>query len=160
LKIPVWTALYVCIIVLVNVAFGIAPLIANVIVGVGFIVRDLAQREVKDRILWATALGVVLSYLMADKGVAVASAVAFGIAETVDWYVVRRLHDRPMLTRMLVSHLVSVPVDSTIFLVGLVLSIQMPWSWMVWGTMILLKFVALAIIWVFPRNVMNPEVSC
>jgi hypothetical protein len=143
----IFVALYVSIIVLVNVLFGQQSqawhLAANVIVGAGFIIRDFAQRRVGDRVLLATAVGVGVSFAMSPPGVALASAVAFALSETVDWYVVRRLESRSMLRRVLTSHLFSVPLDSAVFLAGLAYGIGLPWSWVGFATMTGFKFLAL-----------------
>lgn len=148
----IYAALYVAIIVAVNVFFGWGewwPLVANVVVGAGFIVRDFAQRSLGDRVLWATILGVGISFFMAGPGVAVPSAVAFAVAETTDWYIVRRLQHRSMRERVLLSHVVSVPLDTALFLGGLVLGIGLPWSWPGFLRMTSMKSLALvALAWV------------
>ena len=146
----IFAAAYVAIIVAVNVMFNAGAWWANVAtvcVGLGFIVRDYAQRDLGDKVLYATALGVGISFIMASPGVAVPSAVAFALSETVDWAVVRRLWARPMWERVLMSHLVSVPLDSAVFLVGLVWGIGLPWSWQMFGQMVALKMAALVVIW-------------
>lgn len=151
MRLPIATVAYVLIIVLVNRFFGFAypwPLVANVLVGVGFIVRDHAQcREVGDRVLWATAAGVAFSFLASPAGVAGPSAFAFAISETADWAVVRRLAAHSMRTRVLVSHLVSVPLDTVLFLSGVAFTGLQPWNWTVFGTMLALKNCAVAVVW-------------
>jgi len=146
----IFAALYVAIIVAVNVMFNQGAWWANaatVCVGLGFIIRDYAQRDLGDKVLYATGLGVLLSFLMASPGVAVPSAIAFAVSETADWYVVRRLWQREMWQRVLVSHLISVPLDSAVFLGGLVLGIGLPWSWPMLAQMVGLKTLALVVLW-------------
>lgn len=147
-----WAALYVAIIVTVNVLFGWSPawtLVANVIVGLGFIVRDFAQRDIGRRVLLATALGVAISYWAAPTWkIALASAVAFALSEVADYLVVAALHRRPMWERVAWSHLVTVPLDSALFLGGLALGAVAPWAWFGFGLMVALKFGALLILFV------------
>ena len=87
---------YVVSIVLVNIGFvyvAPVPLLGemfppmSLLVGVIFILRDFAQREIGHKVLGAMAIGAVLSYLMADPFVAIASVVAFIISELADWAV-------------------------------------------------------------------------
>jgi uncharacterized PurR-regulated membrane protein YhhQ (DUF165 family) len=60
-------------------------------------------------------IGGLLSYVMADPYVAVASLVAFIVSETVDWGVYT-LTDKPLRQRILLSSLISTPIDSGLFL--------------------------------------------
>lgn len=146
----IFAVAYVAIIVTVNVLFGMGtwwPNVATVLVGLGFVIRDHAQAKMGDKVLYATALGVGISFVMASPGVAVPSAVAFALSETADWAVVRRLITRPMWQRVLYSHLVSVPLDSAVFLLGLVWGIGVPWSWPMFAQMVGLKMLALGFIW-------------
>lgn len=146
----IFAAAYVAIIVAVNVMFNAGAWWANaatVCVGLGFIIRDYAQRDLGDKVLYATGLGVGISFIMASPGVAVPSAAAFAISETSDWAVVRRLSARPMWERVLMSHLVSAPLDSAVFLIGLVWGIGLPWSWPMFAQMVGLKMAALVVIW-------------
>lgn len=120
-----YTGLYIALIVLVNWAFSVVPPLdlpggvkwppVALLVGFVFVVRDFSQREIGHKVLLAMLVGVGLSYLMADPFVAVASAVAFLVSETVDWavYTVTR---RPLSERILFSSLLSAPVDSAVFL--------------------------------------------
>ncbi len=115
-------------IVAVNYGFSVVPLIAlpdgtmwppmSLAVGMVFVVRDFAQREVGHRVLLAMLLGAALSYVMADPYVAVASAAAFLVSETADW-AVYSLTRRPLASRVLLSSLVSTPLDSVVFLWGI-----------------------------------------
>ena len=91
-----YTFFYILSIVLVNIGFIYVPMIPllgqmfppmTLIVGLVFILRDFAQREVGHGVLIAMGIGAVLSYIMADPFIAIASVVAFGISELVDWAV-------------------------------------------------------------------------
>lgn len=117
---------YVFVIVAVNIAFSVAPMLplpggemfppVSLMVGLVFVARDFAQRAVGHRVLWAMLLGAGLSYALADPFVAVASAAAFAISEFVDWAVYSSTR-RPLHDRVLISSALGTPIDSAVFLV-------------------------------------------
>ena len=124
-----YTIAYIATMVLVNVGFEYIPLIKMtwlgseekyppmaLIVGIVFILRDYTQREIGHKVLGAMAIGGVLSYVMASPFVALASVVAFVISELVDWgyYTCSK---KSLRERILISSLLSTPVDSAIFLI-------------------------------------------
>jgi uncharacterized PurR-regulated membrane protein YhhQ (DUF165 family) len=118
-----WVALYIVTIVIVNWTFiVIAPwstpigdlYIANVIVGVVFVLRDYAQREIGHKILLATLAAGVLTYFIVDPAIAVASIAAFVLSEMADW-AIYSFTKRPLQSRILISSLVSVPLDTLAF---------------------------------------------
>lgn len=86
-------------------------------VGIALVLRDLA-REAADRtaILAAIGVGTVLSFWLADPQLAVASAAAFAIAETMDFAVYEPLRQRGLITAMAASNAVGILADSLIFL--------------------------------------------
>ena len=115
---------YVVSIVLVNIGFVYVtpvPLLGemfppmSLLVGVIFILRDFAQREIGHKVLGAMAIGAVLSYLMADPFVAIASVIAFIISELADW-AVYTFTKKPLGQRILISSAVGTPIDSAVFL--------------------------------------------
>ena len=119
-----WTAAYILAIVLVNKLFVVVPpvptplgdlYLASVLVGVVFVLRDYAQREVGHRILIATAIAGVITWAMTNAALAFASVTAFAISETTDWAVFS-FTKRPLQSRILVSSMLSVPVDTLAFL--------------------------------------------
>ena len=119
-----FSLIYILSIVLVNIGFVYVPLIPlfdtmyppmTVAVGLIFILRDYAQKEIGHKVLGAMLIGGLLSYVMADPYVAVASLVAFMVSETVDWGVYT-LTDKPLRQRILLSSLISTPIDSALFL--------------------------------------------
>lgn len=120
-----WTLAYVAAIVLCNAGFVHIPLLTlpggekwppmSLLVGFVFVLRDLAQRDIGHRIWWAMLAGVALSYWMASPKVALASAVAFLIAESVDW-AVYTFSKLTMQERILWSSIVATPIDSIVFL--------------------------------------------
>ena len=120
-----YTALYVGLIVAVNYAFTVVPLVklpdgtmwppVALLVGFVFVARDFAQREVGHKVLLAMLVGVGINYVMADPFVATASAAAFLISELVDW-AVYSFTGKTLSQRILLSSLLGTPVDSAIFL--------------------------------------------
>ena len=119
-----YTLFYILSIVLVNIGFIYVPMIPllgqmfppmTLIVGLVFILRDFAQREVGHGVLIAMGIGAVLSYIMADPFIAIASVVAFGISELVDW-AVYTYTKRPLKQRILLSSALGTPIDSAVFL--------------------------------------------
>ena len=119
-----YTLFYILSIVLVNIGFIYVPMIPllgqmfppmTLIVGLVFILRDFAQREVGHGVLIAMGIGAVLSYIMADPFIAIASVVAFGISELVDW-AVYTYTKRPLKQRILISSALGTPIDSAVFL--------------------------------------------
>lgn len=123
-----FTALYVALIVTVNYAFTVVPLVklpdgtmwppVALLVGFVFVARDFAQREIGHKVLLAMLVGVAISYFMANPFVATASAAAFLISELVDW-AVYSFTKRPLSQRVLLSSLAGAPVDSAVFLGGI-----------------------------------------
>ncbi len=118
-----WVALYVVAIVLVNWLFtAVAPwstvlgdlYFANVVVGFVFVLRDYAQRQIGHKILLATLLAGVVTYFMVDPVIAVASISAFILSEMADWAIFSFTR-RPLQSRILISSLVAVPLDTLAF---------------------------------------------
>ncbi|RHH25816.1 VUT family protein [Desulfovibrio sp. AM18-2] len=126
---------YMALIVGVNWGFAVTPLIAlpngemwppmSLVVGFIFVVRDYAQRRVGHKVLWAMLVGCVVSWYMATPQLAVASAAAFAVGELGDW-ALYTFTNRPFSQRILISSLVSAPLDSIVFL-GLI-GLATPWS--------------------------------
>jgi uncharacterized PurR-regulated membrane protein YhhQ (DUF165 family) len=118
-----WVIAYIVSIVLVNWLFvAVSPwstpfgdlYVANVVVGLVFVLRDYAQREIGHRVLLATAFAGVITYFMVDPVIAVASITAFLLSETTDWAVFSFTR-RPLQERILISSLVAVPLDTLAF---------------------------------------------
>lgn len=124
MRIP-YTALYIALIVLVNWAFVVVDPIRlpggviwppmTIVVGLIFVVRDFAQREIGHYVLGAMGIGVLLSYFMAGPDVAVASATAFLISEIADW-AVYSFTKLPLSQRVIWSSVISTPIDTFVFL--------------------------------------------
>lgn len=120
-----YTLGYVALIVLVNWGFTVVPLVdlpggekwppMSLVVGFIFVARDFAQREIGHRVILAMLVAGVISYIMADPFVAMASVTAFLISEFADW-AVYSFTGRPFAQRILISSIISTPIDSVVFL--------------------------------------------
>lgn len=120
-----WTLAYMASIVLVNWGFTVVPLVEmptgemwppmSLVVGLVFVLRDFAQREISHRVLLAMLIGGALSWFMASPFVAVASVTAFLVSEGMDW-AIYTWTKKPFAQRVLWSSAVSTPVDSVVFL--------------------------------------------
>jgi uncharacterized PurR-regulated membrane protein YhhQ (DUF165 family) len=119
------TVIYIATVVLINWGFTVVPSVELpiigsydpwvLVVGTVFIARDYAQKEVGHWVIAAMLVGCVLSYFMATPFVALASAAAFLVSETVDW-VVFTISKRRLADRVLISSALSTPVDTLVFL--------------------------------------------
>jgi len=145
-----WTATYILSIVLVNWLFVVVPplptpigelYLATLVVGAVFVLRDYAQREIGHKVLLATLTAGVITWFMTTPALAVASIAAFAISEMADWAVFS-FTGRPLQKRILISSLISVPLDSLAFLYlsGYLTPIS-------FGTETLSKAVGVAIVW-------------
>lgn len=122
------TALYIALIVLVNYAFSVLPMVqlpggamlpvATFLVGVIFVARDFAQREIGHWVIAAMLFAGALSYYLADPYVAIASVCAFLVSEFADW-AVYSFTGKPLHQRILYSSAVGTPLDSAVFLYGI-----------------------------------------
>ena len=122
-----FTLAYVISIVLINIGFEHVPLLPlfdtgekyppmALIVGLVFVLRDYAQKEIGHKILGAMAIGGLLSYFMASPFVAIASVTAFLVSEIIDW-AYYTWSKKSLRQRILISSLLSTPIDSAIFLI-------------------------------------------
>ena len=121
-----YAVIYIATVVFINLAFAYIPpivlfdgtifTVGSVIAGLVFVTRDFAQREVGHKAVLALMLVAgVLSYLLADPFVALASISAFAISEISD-YIVYSKYKGEFNKRVVVSSLVSVPIDTAVFL--------------------------------------------
>jgi uncharacterized PurR-regulated membrane protein YhhQ (DUF165 family) len=115
-------------------------------VGLVFVLRDFAQREIGHKVWFAMGAAGILSYLMADPFVALASIVAFVISEAADW-AIYTYTKKPFAQRILISSLVSTPLDSAVFLgvIG-----HLSWSGVI--AMTLSKMIGALVVWQLVRN--------
>lgn len=121
-----FTIIYIFSILIINIGFVYVPLIPlfdtgemyppmALIVGLIFVLRDYAQREIGHKVLGAMAIGGLLSYFMASPYVAIASVTAFLVSELVDW-AYYTWSKKSLRQRILISSFLSTPIDSAIFL--------------------------------------------
>ena len=145
-----FTLFYILSIALINVGFVYVPLIPfydtmyppmSIIVGIIFILRDFAQKEIGHKVFIAMLIGAFLSYIMANPYIAVASLVAFLVSETVDWGVYS-FTKKPLHQRILFSSSLSTPIDSAIFLLMIG-----NFSILATTTMFVSKMLACLVIW-------------
>lgn len=146
---------YIVAILALNIGFSYVPMIdlgfglfspMALLAGVVFVLRDFAQRQVGHYVLFGMAVGAILSYLLADPFVATASVLAFLLAETADW-ILYTVTKKPFKDRVLISSLVSTPVDTLVFLFVI--------SGLTTGTfvlMVLSKMVAALAVWAYYRQ--------
>jgi hypothetical protein len=114
-----WPVIYLTSIVAVNWLFTVIPPIGiwqptSLIVGLTFIFRDLAQRQIGHWVIPVMFVGGGISYIMANPTVAIASVTAFLFSECLDW-AVYTLTKRPLRDRILLSSALSTPLDSILF---------------------------------------------
>jgi len=153
--------LYVATVVLINIGFSYIPMIETpigwvspmaVVVGAVFVIRDFAQRTAGHLVLVAMAVATLFSYLLADPYVAIASAAAFATSELADWFIYT-VTKKPFHQRVLVSSLISAPIDTAVFLFGI--------SGFTVGTFVLMvasKLVAAFIIWgMYRERLADPQ---
>lgn len=148
-------AFYLGAVVLVNILFSYVPMIATplgllspvaILVGTVFIFRDYAQRATGHLVLVAMVAATIISYMMADPFVAVASALAFASSEIVDW-ILFTVTKKPFGERVFISSLVATPVDTVVFLLWI--------NDLSLGTFVLMvisKMIASAVLWAMYRD--------
>ncbi|MET8613392.1 VUT family protein [Streptomyces sp. SCPE 10] len=101
----------------VPVGFGYAAPAGVYMVGLALVLRDLARESAgRGAVLAAIAVGTVLSFVLAGPELAVASAAAFAVAESMDFAVYEPLRKRGLLIAMLASNAVGLLADSLLFL--------------------------------------------
>ncbi|MEV6927044.1 VUT family protein [Dactylosporangium sp. NPDC051485] len=102
---------------LIPVGFGLTAAAGTAAAGLTLLARDwVHQAAGRATVLACIGTGAVFSATPVGLRLAIASAVAFLVAELVDLVVYQRLRDRGMLRAALASNAVSVPVDSLLFL--------------------------------------------
>ena len=121
----IYALLYIVNIVALNWAFSYVPAFVlpggimwspvALLVGFTFVIRDYAQREIGHKVLPAMLVGGIISWYMATPEIAVASMTAFMVGELADW-AIYTFTGKPFSQRILLSSLVSTPLDSLVFL--------------------------------------------
>jgi uncharacterized PurR-regulated membrane protein YhhQ (DUF165 family) len=129
-----YALLYIINIVAVNCAFAYSPIYilpggaawtpVALLVGFTFVMRDYAQRALGHMVLPAMLLGGAVSMGMASPEIALASVLAFLSSELMDWGIYS-FSGKPFSQRILLSSLISTPLDSLVFL-GLIGMLSLP----------------------------------
>ncbi len=146
-----WATLsYVVLIVLINVSFVYMPLItmfgktfsyADLTVGSLYVIRDFAQREIHHKVIIAMLIGAIISYFLATPTLAIASAASFLVAEGIDWAIFT-FTKRPLSKRLVLSAIVSSPIDTLVFLL-----IIHRYNWLTFSLQSLVKFGGVYLVW-------------
>ncbi|MFJ5103219.1 VUT family protein [Streptomyces sp. NPDC088554] len=99
------------------VGFGLMATAGTVFAGASFVLRDLVQEIAGRRVaLAALAVACAVSAFMATPALALASALAFGLAELLDMGVYTKLRKRGWVRAAAASNLIGAVVDTFVFL--------------------------------------------
>lgn len=136
-----WAFVYFLTIPFLNWSFGVVPQIELVapndvfaqgiflhpltmVTGLVFVFRDFVQRQMGQKVLLVMALAIAWSFYYAWPVIALASGIAFAVSEMVDWVLFTFTKYR-LSTRILLSSAFASPIDTTLFLYGADLAVQM-----------------------------------
>lgn len=122
-----------------------------IVTGLVLVVRDFAQREIGHAIFIPLFIGIAISFVMAPPEIALASAAAFGISETVDWFVYT-ISKRPLSQRVLLSSGVSAPLDSAVFWALASLAVPGVFTWSTVITAIASKLLGTYVVYVILKR--------
>ncbi|HWU50305.1 MAG TPA: VUT family protein [Asticcacaulis sp.] len=119
-----WTYLYIVLIPFINWCWAAVPTVPlpdhgewtpmAVVTGLVLVVRDFAQREIGHWIFIPLAIAIAASFYTSPSNIALASAVAFAISESVDWALFTFLK-LPLSKRVFISAGLGAPIDTTVF---------------------------------------------
>lgn len=102
---------------LIPVGFGVMAPSGVLMIGLALLLRDAVHEWLGPRYaIYAIGIGAVLSYLLADPYIAVASLAAFAISELSDFAVYSKIRDRSRTLGILASGIVGSVIDSVLFL--------------------------------------------
>lgn len=102
---------------MIPVGFGLVATAGTYFAGLTFILRDALQDVAGKRwTLAVIAAGAILSFLVSDPFIALASAIAFGISELADLAVYTPLRKRGYIRAAVASNIVGAFVDTVAFL--------------------------------------------
>lgn len=102
---------------MVPVGFGLAATAGTYFAGLSFVLRDLVQDTSGRRhVIGVILAGAVLSYLVADPFIALASGIAFLASETADLLVYTPLRRRGYIRAAIASNVVGAIADTFLFL--------------------------------------------
>ena len=95
----------------------------TMVTGLVFVFRDFVQRRMGQKVLVVMALAIAWSFYYAWPVIALASGIAFAVSELADWVLFTFTKYR-LSTRILLSSALASPIDTTIFLYGADLALQ------------------------------------
>lgn len=102
---------------LVPIGFGLLVTAGTFAAGIALVARDgVQQTSGKAWVIGAILVGAALSYFTSSPALAIASGLAFLVSELVDLGVFTPLRDRSLAGAVLLSSVVSAPVDTVLFL--------------------------------------------
>jgi queuosine precursor transporter len=102
---------------LVPIGFGLLVTAGTFAAGIALVARDWVQTTSGKALVFVAILaGAALSYFTSSPALALASGLAFLVSELVDLGVFSPLRDRSLPAAVLVSSIVSAPVDTVLFL--------------------------------------------
>lgn len=138
---------------LIPVAPGVMAPSAVIMVGLALVLRDLVQRRLGVQgALWAIAFGGLLSWLVAEPALVLASVAAFLFSELADLAVYTPLQRRRLVLAVVLSSIVGLIVDTMIFLQLAFGSLDFMWGQVIGKAwMVLLAIPAIA--WLRQRDV-------
>jgi uncharacterized PurR-regulated membrane protein YhhQ (DUF165 family) len=100
----------------IPVGFGYAAPSGVLMIGLAMFLRDLVQNTYgKKTTVIAIAVGVLISYFV-NPAVATASAIAFALGETADFFVYTKLKEKTLAGAVAFSGIVGGFIDSFVFL--------------------------------------------
>lgn len=102
---------------LVGIGFGLAVTAGTFAAGAALLLRDAVQVSYGKAVLFACIVaGSLLSVVTSTPAIAVASGIAFAVSELVDTAVFTPVRERSLSGAVLLSSVVSAPVDTVLFL--------------------------------------------
>jgi uncharacterized PurR-regulated membrane protein YhhQ (DUF165 family) len=102
---------------MIPVGFGLMATAGTYFAGASFLLRDSLQDAFGKRATLAVILvGALVSFLVADSFIALASAVAFGLSELADLAVYTPLRKRGYIRAAVTSNIVGSLIDTVVFL--------------------------------------------
>lgn len=117
--------IYVLSVVVLNFIFAVIPMVTlpdgnlwsvgSLLAGFVFIARDYAQRDAGNMVVPAMLMATVISYFMASPFIAIASASAFAVSESIDWCIYTKTK-KPFKDRVIISSIFACPTDTIVFL--------------------------------------------
>lgn len=142
---------YLLMVVFINLGFSYLPVLATPLgpvpmmaffVGTVFVLRDYAQRYTGHWVIPAIIVACIISWLLGDPRVVIASVTSFAVSEFLD-YAIYSITKKPFHQRVVISSAIAVPVDSFIFLTMI--------GYASWGSIIAMsasKFIASGVLYV------------